>query len=92
MNDEVQYYIAKYSEDIQNLFSLLRKLVFDSVPNEIEEKMWAKLPSYCLEDKFIRIIPFKDHINIEAKATVDYYEQLKQFKITPTGMLQIFLN
>lgn len=27
---------------------------------------WAKLPSYYCGEKFIRIIPFKDHINIKS--------------------------
>lgn len=33
----------------------------------IEEKMWAKIPSYYYGEKFVRIIPFKDHINVEAE-------------------------
>ncbi len=92
MNDEIQSYIMKYSDDMQNLFTKVRILIIQSVPCEIEEKMWAKLPSYYLGDKFIRIIPFNDHINIEAKAIMEHNEQLKQFKITPKGMLQIYLN
>lgn len=92
MSDEIQNYIVKYCDDIQNLFTKLRRLIIQSVPCEIEEKMWAKLPSYYLGDKFIRIIPFKDHINIEAKAIKEHNEQLKQYKITPKGMLQIYLN
>jgi len=92
MNDEVQSYIVKYDDDIQNLFTKIRKLIIQSVSYELEEKLWAKLPSYYLGDKFIRIIPFKDHINIEAKAIMEHDEQLKQFKITPKGLLQIYLN
>ena len=30
--------------------------------------MWAKLPTYYVGESFVRLIPFKDHINIEAKA------------------------
>lgn len=92
MNNEIQSYLVKYCDDIQNLFIKLRKLIIQSVPCEVEEKMWAKLPSYYLGDKFVRIIPFKDHINLEAKAIMEHDEQLKQFKITPKGMLQIYLN
>jgi hypothetical protein len=92
MNDEIQNYIAKYCDGIQNMFTKLRKLIIQSVHCEVEEKMWAKLPSYYLGGKFIRIIPFKDHINIEAKAIIEHDDQLKQFKITPKGMLQIYLN
>jgi hypothetical protein len=92
MNDEVRSYMLEYCDEIQNLFSELRKLIIQSVPYELEEKLWAKLPSYYLGDKFIRIIPFKDHVNIEAKAIMSHNEQLKQFKITPKGMLQIYIN
>lgn len=92
MNEEIQSYIGKYSDDIQKLFAELRRLIIQSVSCEVEERMWAKIPSYYAGDNFIRIIPFKDHINIEAKTIIEYTEQLKQFKITPKGMLQIYLN
>lgn len=92
MNDEIQSYLGKYSDDIQNLFTEIRKLIIQSVSCEVDERMWAKLPSYYSGDNFIRIIPFKDHINIEAKAIYEHSEQLRQFKITPKGMLQIYHN
>ncbi len=92
MKEEIQAYINKYCEDIQNLFLDLRKLIIQSVQCEVEEKLWAKLPSFYVGENFIRIIPFKDHINIEAEAIMQYKHQLEQFKITPKGMLQIYLN
>ena len=45
-----------------------------------------------VNDNFIRLIPFKDHINIEAKAVVFHKDQLTEYKITPKGMMQIFHN
>ena len=92
MNEDIQEYIKKYSDDIQRLFIDLRNLILQSIHCEIEEKLWAKIPSYYVGEKFIRIIPFKDHINIEAKAIIEHKHQLEQFKITPKGMLQIYLN
>lgn len=92
MNEDIQDYIKKYCGDIQKLFIELRKLIIQSVPCEIEDKLWAKLPSFYVGEKFIRIIPFKDHINIEARAIMEHKHQLEQFKITPKGMLQIYLN
>lgn len=92
MNKETQDYIKKYSEETQKLFIELRNLIIQSIPCKIEEKLWAKLPSFYIGDRFIRIIPFKDHINIEASAIVAHKHQLEQFKITPKGMLQIYLN
>ena len=92
MIEDIQDYIKKYSGDIQNLFIDLRKLIIQSVSCKVEEKLWAKLPSFYVGERFIRIIPFKDHINIEAKAIMEHNHQLEQFKITPKGMLQIYLN
>ncbi|NLK95762.1 MAG: DUF1801 domain-containing protein [Clostridiales bacterium] len=92
MNMEIQELINKYSIEIQELFIELRKLITQSVSCEINEKLWAKLPSYYVGERFIRIIPFKDHINIEAKGIIEYKEELDGFKITPKGMLQIYLN
>lgn len=50
------------------------------------------MPSFYIDDKFVRLIPFKDHINIEAATIATHTSQLKQYKITPKGMLQIYLN
>lgn len=92
MNADIEDLIKKYCSEIQSLFVELRELIILSVPNEIEEKIWAKIPSYYIGNKFIRIIPFKDHINIVAEAIQEHKHQLQQFKITPKGMLQIYLN
>lgn len=92
MDENVKNYIQKYSDEINELYINLRTLIINSVSQEVEEKLWAKLPSYYITDNFIRLIPFKDHINVEAKAIMDYKNKLEQFKITPKGMLQIYLN
>ncbi|MDE5940366.1 MAG: DUF1801 domain-containing protein [Lachnospiraceae bacterium] len=90
MKEDIKGYIDKYPHELQELYRKLRALIYESVPQEIEEKLWAKLPSYYVEDSFVRLIPFKDHINLEASAVPAYREQLKGYKITPKGMLQIY--
>lgn len=40
----------------------------------------------------VLLIPFKDHINIEAKSVVFHKGELPGYKITSKGMLQIFHN
>lgn len=40
----------------------------------------------------MRLIPFKDHINIEAQAVIQHKEELAGYKITPKGMVQIYLK
>lgn len=92
MNKQVKEYIDKYPSDIIDMYNILRKLIFDSVPSEPQETMWARLPTYYVGESFVRLIPFKDHINIEAKAMLEYREVLSDYKITPKGMLQIFLK
>lgn len=92
MNEQVKEYLEKFQCEITDLFASLRNLIYGSVKATIEETLWAKLPSYYVGDSFVRLIAFKDHINIEAKAIVEYKEKLTDYKITPKGMLQIFVN
>lgn len=90
MNEEVKMIVDKYPDDIKEIFCNLRLTLMESVSYDVEEKLWAKLPSYYVGDNFVRLIPFKDHINIEAAAIEGYKEELPDYKITPKGMLQIF--
>ena len=92
MNGQIKEYIDKYPNDIVDMYIVLRKLIFDSVSSEPQETMWAKLPTYYVGESFVRLIPFKDHINIEAKAVLANTEMLSGYKVTPKGMLQIFLK
>ncbi|MGN0426955.1 MAG: DUF1801 domain-containing protein [Agathobacter sp.] len=92
MNEQVKDYIDKYPSGIIDMYINLRKMIFDSVSCEIEEKLWAKLPSYYVGESFVRLIPFKDHINIEARAAIQHKEELEEYKFTPKGMVQIYLK
>ena len=92
MNEQVKEYLNKYPNEIIDMYNALRKLIFDSASSEPQETMWAKIPSYYVGEAFVRLIPFKDHINIEAKAVSQNTEMLLGYKVTPKGMLQIFLK
>ena len=92
MNEQVKDYIEKYPSEIIDMYNDLRKIIFDSVSCELEETIWAKLPSYYVGESFVRLIPFKDHINVEAKAVIQHEEELARYKITPKGMVQIYLK
>lgn len=92
MNENVKECIDKYSIGIKELYNQLRSIIYDSVSQEVEEKLWAKLPGYYVGDAFVRLIPFKGHINIEAHTIVLHKEELNGYKITPKGMLQIYIN
>ena len=89
MNELAQSYLEKYPAETMNLFMALRSLIYDSVPIDLTEMLWAKLPSYYAGEKFVRLIPFKDHINIEAQAATCHREALAGYKMTPKGMVQI---
>lgn len=92
MTEEIKVYIEKYSDEVKELFCKLRNLVLDSVSPDVTEIMWAKIPSYYAGERFVRLIPFKDHVNVEACAMLSHKEELKNYKLTPKGMLQIYLN
>lgn len=90
MNEQVQSYIGKYPPAVIELFRQLRQAVIDSAPCAPEETLWARLPSYYVGDAFVRLIPFKDHINVEASAILLCRDELPGCKITPKGMLQLY--
>lgn len=92
MNEQIKTYLEKYPQEIVDMFTALRQLIFDSVNVVLEETMWAKMPSYYNGDKVVRLIPFKDHINLEVSGVIQHKDKLAGYKITPKGMLQIFLK
>lgn len=92
MNEQVQIYIEKYPAAVVELFRSLRQLIYDSTDADVAETLWAKLPSYYAGESFVRLIPFKDHINIEAQAAMKHKEELTGYKITPKGMVQIYVH
>ena len=92
MNEQVQIYLEKYPAEVVEMFKALRQLIFDSTDIGVKETLWAKLPSYYVGESFVRLIPFKDHINIETSAAIKYNEELEGYKITPKGMIQVYVK
>ncbi len=92
MNEQIKTYLEKFPTEVIDMFMELRQFIFDSGSAELTETMWAKLPSYYIDEKFVRLIPFKDHINIEATAVIFHKDELQSYKITPKGMLQVYVN
>lgn len=87
-----QVYIDKYSDEVKELYMRLRTLIYDSVLYEIEEKLWVVIPSYYVGESFVWFVTFKNHVNVEAAAVLVHKEELGGYKITPKGMLQIYLK
>ena len=92
MNEQIKTYLEKYPQEIADMFTTLRQLILGSISDDLEETMWAKLPSYYNGDKVVRLIPFKDHINVEANAVIQHKDKLSDYKITPKGMLQVYVK
>lgn len=90
MNREISGHLKKFDALTVQRFHMMRKLIFEGASEKVEEKLWAKLPSYYVGDQFVRLIPFSDHINIQAKAVSSHIQELSKYKITPKGMLQVF--
>lgn len=88
MDEAVKAYLERYPDEIKVLFEKMRDIIF-SVSPAAEEKLWAKLPSYYAGERFVRLIPFKDHINVEAVAIMGHRDELGDYSVTPKGMLQI---
>ena len=89
MNEEFNLVLEKFDDETRTRFMMLCELIHESTSHRVVEKLWAKIPSFYVGDRFVRIIPFKDHINIEAKAILSHKESLTEFQLTPKGMLQI---
>jgi hypothetical protein len=51
------------------------------------KRSYAQNCRVIYREKFIRIIAFKGHINIEAEAMLEHKYLLQLFKNTPKGML-----
>lgn len=92
MKEDICNYLEKFDEQTKQRFNVMYGLIYESASQAIDERLWAKLPSFYVENSFIRIIPFKDHLNIEAKAILSHMNELTQYQITPKGMLQIYHN
>ncbi len=89
MDPIIENFITSFDPLTSERFKALYQLALESTPHPVEEKLWARLPTISCGEKFIRLIPFKDHINIEANGLAAHKDQLAGYRFTPKGMLQI---
>lgn len=89
MDIYVMELLEKYPVEIRDLFDKLESLLLENVNAPVVNKVWTKLPSYYVGEKFVRLIPFKDHLNIQADAMLKNKDLLKGYKLTPKGMLHL---
>lgn len=88
-SQEITEYIAKYDVSKKERIDNIRNLIHEIIP-DIGEKMWTKVPCLYLDKRSIVIRVFDDHINFIADTVIHYKEELRDYKITPKGMLQIY--
>jgi len=89
MDHNIEKFIASFDPLTIERFKILYQLALESTPRQVEEKLWARLPTIACGENFIRLSPFKDHINIEAAGLAGHKDQLAGYRFTPKGMLQI---
>lgn len=92
MNKQVKEFLDNYPCEIVDMYNILREMIFNSASSEPKETIWAKLPSYYVGESFVRLIPFRNHICIAAKAMSEYKKVISQYNVTTKGMLQIFIK
>lgn len=90
MNYEITQLFEKYPQEIAALCFAVRDVIYALPQLDIEEKLWARMPSYYCGSRFVRIIPFKNHVNIEASGFALYQKAFEGYSFTPKGMLQLF--
>lgn len=90
MTQAFQKQIAGFDDAVQQRFLILCDLVLAVSQGMAQEKLWAKLPSFYMGERFVRIIPFRDHINLEAAAVTAHIADLSEYRVTPKGMLQLY--
>lgn len=66
MDSNIKDFIAFFNPLTVERFTALYQLALDSTPRQVEEKVWAAWPTITCGRNFIRLFPFKGHINIKA--------------------------
>jgi len=91
--NEVDKYIAGFSAEVQERFSVIRSLVFALAPQATERICWG-MPSYSLNGKFlVHFAGFKKHIGfyISLEELAPFKEKLAGYK-TSKGTIQFPMN
>ena len=52
MKEDIYNYLDKFEEQTKKRFWELYKVIYESTSRNIDEKLWAKLPSFYVNDKF----------------------------------------
>jgi len=56
MKGEIYNYLEKFEEQTKERFCILHGLIYESTSQKIDERLWAKLPSFYVDDNVVRLI------------------------------------
>lgn len=76
MKEDIYNYLERFDEQTKQRFCMLYRLIYECTSQNIDEKLWAKLPSFYVDNNVVRLILFKDHVNIEAKVVIFHNQQI----------------
>lgn len=91
MSKDVLMYVSAFPNQIQSRYDQLRQLLSQIEPN-IEPYLWAGVPTFQTTNRYVRFILFKDHININTSLGISVLELKPPYKVTPKGLVQLFLT
>lgn len=104
MNQSFQKLYEHLPIEAQELLFRIDEILHQSVDQKLDEKIWSKMPMYYSGSRTIILALFSDHINIVSNpaiyksnvthpnAILKHKNLLGDYKITPKGMLQIFVG
>lgn len=88
MEETVDSYIARFSEDIQEILKKIRKVVLDSNP-DIVEGIAYDMPSYKLDDQLVlHFAAYKKHIGLYGITLGEFKEELEPM-LAHRGTIQL---
>ncbi len=89
----VDEYIHLYSPEIQEKLEAIRKVIKENVPEETEEKISWRMPTYALHGNLVHFAAFQKHIGFyPAPDGIEAYkDQLAKYK-SSKGAVQFPLD
>lgn len=89
MAKTLNQYLVEYPLESQNRYHQVKDLI-NSIEPDITPYMWGGVPTFQRGNHYVRIIVFKDHLNINTSIGISVKELNPTYIITPKGMVQIF--
>ncbi len=89
MDDRYASVLAKHDAPTSARFRAVAAILEGLGIPGLDFRVWAGLPSFYAGERFVRVIPFKDHLNVQTAGVLGHAEDFVGCRLTPKGMLQI---